>query len=253
MAQLGKAWLAVPAAVALALLISPPARASYVPAQGGGYAQIYELARQIERRAQMPGFAAFALGVATRESRGNNLAINDSASEAKHACDLYLANADTRYADNPYGAARFCFGSGGWYGLMPATALAGKPFRTLDPYLIFDPAASTVLLADYVRRVVKGYFHKLPASCRNYLTIRRFMASNKVGLDCDETNYDRSAVVRERFGADLAERGIAPTAMFKPVVIGAWPGGTTLMSEVTGAEGAVAPVVLEDTLPEALR
>lgn len=213
-----------------------------VPKQSGGYSTVAALSKRVEQVAQMPGFSAFALAVATNESKGNNLAVNDSTSEAKAACSLYEANADSRFKDNPYPASRWCFGSGGYYGFLPAVAMSSKPFRNLDPYIIFDPAASTALLADYVRRVVSGYWSKLPSSCRNWLTIRRFMASNKVGLDCNETNYDRSAVVRERFARDLKKRGLSPSLMYKPVVIGKWPGAWELYMALQQLEGLPAPM-----------
>ena len=249
-------WLWVGAVLGVALL-APTARASFSPPKGGGYAEIWRLARVAEQRAQMPGFAAFALAVASGESRGNNLASSVGKSfgdnEARLACQLYNATKDTRFKDNPYPASRFCFGSGGWFGFMPATALGGKGLRHLDPYLVFDPAASVTFLADYVRRVVKGYWKKLPVSCRNWLTIRRFMASNKVGFDCDETNYDRSTRVRTRFAKHLGQRGLNPAMMYGQVTIGNWPGGWELYQLLAGFEGELAPAVLEEDLPEGIR
>ncbi len=242
-------WLWVGALLGVALL-APTARASFSPPKGGGYGEIWRLATIAEERAQMPGFAAFALAVATSESRGKNTAANTSESEARYACKLYEANADTRYKDNPHSAERWCFGSGGWFGFMPATALSGKAFRHMDPYMVFDPAASVAFLADYVRRVVNGYWKKLPPSCRNWLTIRRFMASNKVGLDCDETNYDRSFRVREKLGTNLMERGLPANMMYGGVTIGNWPGGWELYQLLASFEGDVEPAVLEEDIPD---
>ncbi len=236
------------ALVGLALL-APTARAAFVPPQGGGYGEIWRLAKVAEQKAQMPGFAAFALAVATSESRGNNQASNTSESEAGYACKLYWANADTRFANNPHPASKFCFGSGGWFGFMPATALSGKPFRNVDPYLVFDPAASVAFLADFVRRVVNGYWAKLPASCRNWLTIRRFMAGNKVGLDCNETNYPRSGKVQRKLAKNLQERGLPAAVMYGSVTIGNWPGGWALYQALANFEGATEPAVLEEDVP----
>jgi hypothetical protein len=199
----------------------------------------------------MPGFAKFALAVAKNESRGNNLAVNNSSSEAKAACRGYDNNPG-KYGDNPYGRGRFCFGSGGWFGFLPSTALAAPSFRNEDPYLIFDPAASVALLADYVRRVKNGFWGKLPTSCRNWLTVRRFMASNKVGFDCDETNYDRSYKVRERFARDLKYHGFNPNFMYTPVTIGNWPGDWAMYQILRGFEGDIAPPVLESEVPAAM-
>ncbi len=239
------------AIVGAAWLLPTPARARtrvIVPVQSGGYAQVWELARLVEQKAQMPGFAAFALAVATSESRGNAAAVNDSPNEAARACTLYERNRTTRYKNNPYPAERFCFGSGGFYGFMPATALAGKPFRNLDPYLVFDPAASTAFLADFVRRVINGYWDQIPASCRTWTTVRRFMAGNKVGLDCNETKFDRSARVRDKFRKNLVERGVSTNVMDQIVVVGNWPGGMELYQFLGGFEGQ-APIVLEEDIP----
>ncbi len=211
------------------------AQAAYVPSQGGGFAEVQRLAGEVEARAQMPGFAALALGVSQRESRGYNLAANTSESEAAAACRGFNKNT-RRYGNSPYPATRWCFGSGGYYGQLPSTALAAPGFEMSDPWIVFDPLASTVMLADFVRRVVRGHFHKLPAKHRNFLTLRRFMASNTVGLDWAET-LDRSRRVRERFAGDLAKRGIDPSFMFEPVTIGAWPGAVPLYRAMGGGAG----------------
>lgn len=212
--------------------------ASYDPVQGGGYAHIAQLAGAVEKRSGLAGFKAFALGVATNESKGNNLAVNDSKGEAAAACNLYKANANTRYKNNPYPPEDFCFGTGGWYGLMPATALAGSFFRNSDPMLIFDPKASTVMLADFVRRVANGYWHKLPPEHRTLLTVRRFMVSNSVGLDWQETK-DRSRFVRQNFASDLQARGYNPNVMYTRVSIAKYPGTAELYAWIQNLSEAV--------------
>jgi hypothetical protein len=245
-------WVLAAAVVGLAWLAAGDAEARVPrPKKAGGYGQIWDLARIVEQRAQMPGFAKFALAVAKNESRGNNLALNDSTSERNAACRGYDNNL-SKYGNNPYGRDRFCFGSGGWFGFLPSTALSAPSFRNEDPYLVFDPAASVALLADYIWRVKKGFFNKLPTSCQNWLTVRRFMASNSVGLDCDETNYDRSAVVRERFSRDLKYHGYNPNFMYQSVTIGDWPGDWDLYQTLRGFEGATAPPLLEDEIPRTL-
>lgn len=225
-------WLLAGAIVLGALFLSSKASASEgPPPQGGGYAQISQLAGVVEQRAGLAGFRAFALAVAQRESKGNNLAVNDSPGEAKAACNLYEGN--WRFVNNPFPPDRFCFGSGGWYGFLPATGLAGEFFRNSDPYLIFDPQASTAMLADYVFRVAKGYWWQIPAEHRNLLTIRRFMASNAVGLDWDESG-ETSRRIRDSFGRELEQRGFNRSVMFTRVSIADYPGTAAVYGWLTG-------------------
>lgn len=233
----------IPLAVAAGIALAPKAKASAVPRvpeQGGGYAEVRRLASQVEGEAGMPGFTAFALAVADRESDGNNLSANTSPSEAAAACRGYhdnLGDPFDRYVDNPYPESRWCFGSGGYYGLLPSTALAAKGFHNSDPWLVFDPEASTALFADWVYRIVRGYFHKLPAQHRTFLTLRRFMSSNTIGLDWREQK-SKSPKIRERFATDLRQRGIDPSFMHQRVRIKHFPGAVALYQAMTASNNA---------------
>lgn len=65
-----------------------------------------------------------------------------------------------RFEDCPWPRMRYGFGSGGWFGLLPANALAsymGNPEGIcLDPqFSVFDPWSSVVLATDYARRLTK--------------------------------------------------------------------------------------------------
>jgi len=243
-------WLLVPAVAGLAWFATTPAHAR-VPARPKDerLVQVWELASQVERETKMPGFTAFALAVARRESRGNPQATRTEQHDADRACDLYEATRNTRFSDNPYGAERFCFGSGGLYQFLPAVGLSAPSFREQDPYLVFDPAAATAMLADFVRRVMKGYWHKLPKSCRNWATINRFMASNRVGLDCDAGTYQRSRQNEERFAKHLRALKIPVSVMRERVRIGHWPGDWALYQSLSGVEGSTAPPMLEGEVP----
>ena len=232
-------WLWIPAAMLVALA-ARDAHASpgfQPPRQAGGYGHIRELAGAVENWTRMPGFTAFALAVADRESNGNNLAHNQSTSEVGYSCSLWRHNANTRYKNSSYGEADFCIGTGGWFGLMPATALANPEFHNANPQLIFDPNASVVLFADFVRRVKKGFFAKLPSSERTWLAVRRFMSSIAVGLDWQETRQ-RSLDVKRRFKSDLIARGIDPNFMYRTVSIGSWPGAAVLLQRLNQSPGA---------------
>ena len=197
----------------------------------GNYKTLAVLSEGVD--SYIPGFSTFALAVARRESNGNNLALGEH--DSKAACAGYERNRDSLFANNPYSPAYFCAGSGGWFGLMPSTALAAPGFENMDPRLIFDPIASVILFADYVRRV-RNSMQALPADQRNWLAVRRFMAGNTVGLDwreekilsSDDDGIPRARKVRERFQKDLAAWGIPSSFMYKPVRINSWPGAKPL-------------------------
>lgn len=201
-----------------------------------GFEELDRLASQVDRFA--PGFSKFARAAAYGESRGKSNAANTSASEADAACRGYERRKDTVYANNPYPAADWCWGSGGWFGFLPSTGLYAKGFRNLDPRLVFDPAASVAMFADFVRRVVAGQFHNLPPDQQNWLAVRRFMAGNTVGLDWQEqrvlsTDTDgvpRARKVRERLARHLEAVGISPDFMYEPVQFYGYPGATAIWS-----------------------
>ena len=167
------------------------------------------------------GFVPFSLAVAKRESNFNNLAANQSAKEIQASCNLWEGN--VRYQNSPYGRAAFCIGSGGWWGFLPATGLAPKVFGNLDPRLIFDPAASTAMFTAYVEAIIRKYFPKLQPKHRNWLSIRRSMASLATMYDYDETG-DRARGSRERLENDLSAIGASPNLMYLKPSVGNYPG-----------------------------
>jgi hypothetical protein len=171
-------------------------------------------------------FIPFGLAVAYRESRFNPNALNTDS--VQNSCELYDASGGI-FDANPYGRAAFCIGAGGLYGFFPATGLKPKTFRNLDPKLIFDPIASTAMFADYVERIVTGYFDKLPSSSRNWLAIRRSMAGLATMFDTAETTQ-RSRDVRVRLAEDLAAIGADPDMMYDRPKLGPYPGAAVVWS-----------------------
>jgi hypothetical protein len=223
--------------VTVALLSLLRRRGSVVVDRGPpkGFETLDRLAQQVD--AYIPGFSQFARGAAYGESGGKSTAINDSPSEAAAACRGYQRLQDSVYANNPYPAADWCWGSGGWFGFLPSTGLYAPGFRNENPRLVFDPAASVAMFADFVRRVATGQLHKLPPDERNWLAVRRFMAGNTVGLDWQEQkvlNSDtdgipRARKVRERLAKHLAAVGLSESVMYQPVTISsAYPGAAAL-------------------------
>lgn len=194
-----------------------------------------QLAEQLSTAAAVANlddnFVPFALATAHRESRYNPGAINTSS--ANNACELYWSSRDSYYADNPYPPERWCWGAGGLWGFMPATGLKSPAFRNEDPYLVFDPAASTAMFVDFVERIVHDHFDELPASQRNWLAIRRAMAGLSVMRDYTETK-SRAREVRQRLAADLKAVGADPNLMYEQPKLGDYPGADVVWHELRG-------------------
>ncbi len=209
-------------------------------------------AEWVEATGALPGFSAFAPAVAYTESRGNNLkglgidygalpsnvTLNTGSAgadnEAKAACNLWKG-ARTRgyYQDNPYDWRYWCFGSGGWFGFLPATGLAAGgtsgPFAEQSPNLVFDPIASMVMLADFTKRVIRNpVFKAMPPVHQNWLAVRRGMAASSLIDDYNEER-ERSPKTRERLEEALAETGTDPDFMWERAEVGDYPGATALL------------------------
>jgi len=221
----------------LAVLV--PRRANAQADLPQGYGELQRIAQKVDP--YIPGFSKFSLGVSYWESRGNSAAVNDSDSEAAAACRGYRRKADTLFANNPYPEQDWCWGSGGWFGFLPSSALAAEGFHDLDPYLVLDPEAQVAMFAAFVRRVARNWFGKLPPEERNWLTIRRFMAGNTVGLDwqeekvlkSDTDGIPRARKTRERFVKSLKQVGVNPSFMYQRVRIKDWPGAVQLWGKLS--------------------
>ncbi len=207
--------LAVGIAIAAASITTPsrPASVPFPPESARrGKSELRSIATRVEQQLRMPGFADFAVGVAENESRFNNLAVDSSPSAQRQARYGY-ANNPVRYGDSGYPASWYTWGTGGWYQMLPTTALADRAWNSHDPMLVFDPVASTFLLAAFVQRVQRNHFAKLPHAERNWLAVRRFLRSNKAGLDWQE-QLPGTRGKRERFGRDLEANGIPAGFMY---------------------------------------
>jgi len=176
-------------------------------------------------------FVPASLAVMRRESRFNPRAVNDSSSERAHACELFAASQEI-YGANPAGADGFCWGSGGLCGFLPATGCKPKVFRNLDPRTVmFEVPATLAMWADYVSRIVSNYFENLPAGQRNWLSIRRSMASLTTMYDGAKSQRGRE--VEARYAADLSAVGADPDLMYDRVVLGHYPGAAAVWSALS--------------------
>lgn len=80
--------------------------------------------------------------------------MNTSAAEAKAALRAFDRNADEY--DGCWPREAYGFGSGGWFGLLPANgiiAFKGSELRCLHPWTVFDPKISTIMAAWFARRL----------------------------------------------------------------------------------------------------
>jgi hypothetical protein len=180
-------------------------------------------------------FSGFALVVALRESGWNPNAKNTTKSEAKAACRGYERNLEEGdWNDNPWknDPARWCWGSGGWFGFLPSTALGRDGFRNLDPLSVTDPRASVAYFAAYCNSIVHGFFPKLPADRRNWLSIRMSMAS--LGTMYNPTG-STGKKVEARLKKNLESIGVDPSWMYSKVErFHDYPGNAGMLSAMKG-------------------
>lgn len=226
-------YVAIAAGSFVVLALVMPKASAGVPARSRGRSAIVKLGKKVDP--YIPGFSGFASAVAYHESRWSNRSHNDSDSEVTKSCQGWERLKDTRYKDNPYGADAWCIGSGGWFGFLPSTGLFARGFENEDPALIFDPAASVAMFADFVRRVTR-HWPKFPPEHRNWLTIRRFMAGNTVGFDwreqkvlrSDKDGVPRATKIRLNFPKALSKAGLPEDFMYRTVTINDLPSARKL-------------------------
>lgn len=124
-----------------------------------------DLMRLMERAQTPPDWQVFFAAVAHHESRWNSSAWNQASSEVAASARAYDRNKD-RYSHCPWPASAYKIGSGGWFGLIPANALAAfwdTQLHCLSPNSIFDPVPSFAMAVDYARRLQRwGQFQVNP-------------------------------------------------------------------------------------------
>ncbi len=224
-------WLAVAGVVLFAG--SAAANDDGYPAPGpvnqGNLASLRETVRQT---GAPDDWITFLAAVGNRETGGtfNNLAENTAsgeASAARRAYDRQLARG--RFSGSPWPESAYTFGSGGWYGLIPANAMegfAGTELENLDPRTaIHDPVTSTILAFEYARRIF-GW----AAFDGTWLGLRVGWANpSKMG------DPDFVAEVAGRFRKDLEAVGASPSFMHERVVsMAGYPGAEALFYQMKG-------------------
>lgn len=88
------------------------------------------------------------IGRGTKDGAPPDVHINVSAGEASAAAQAYDKNA-AKFAGSPWLRERYVFGSGGWFGQLPAYALAAFDGSWLmpdaDPWWVFEARASVLM------------------------------------------------------------------------------------------------------------
>ena len=209
-------WLGVVGLGALAL-----AGSSGRPIDGTGAGmQSMAAVRGLAAEAGLPdAWGDFFALVAWRESKGNSQSVNDSTSEAEAAARAYDRNRD-RYAGCGHPASAYTFGSGGWFGMLPANALAqlGDAHRCLPPSSVFDPRASMAMAVGFARGLMRWKaYERMPT----WLNLRAMWGWPAKGGDLSYL-----AKARRAFEEDAAAVGLAPS----------WLDGRPPPLSVTGAE-----------------
>lgn len=220
------------------------------PSQPAQWERLQTLARKAEQLSGMDGLYSFLLATAKGESDGRPSSMNvktDGGPAFKLFCRSM--NYDGRYENNPWRpsvcapsdplASRWSY-SGGWFQMMPATALATGDHRghRHDPARVFDPPFAVAYATDLVRRLRVGYGSK------TWGDVRAGWALPKWGRP--DSTADGKAKVLERFDRRLdqvAFRGADPGLASKTFTTQRYPGFTAVLHGLLAAEGRTSSAV----------
>lgn len=162
--------------------------------------------------------------------------------EAKAACNAYRKNED-RFAGSPYPKARYCFGSGGFFGFLPVYGIVSGFKATpelipeIDPWDVTDPIVSVVMAVGFARGLMK--WKRFREGGGTWLALRVGWG-NPSAMGGARTN-DR---VREKFGKHLQQLGVDPSFMDRKVPALNVPKGGHLLDLLEAKEAAA-----RDALP----
>jgi hypothetical protein len=90
-----------------------------------------------------------------------------------------------------------------------------------------------------IARLIKAYFPDLPPEHRNWLALRRSMASLKTFYDYKEEG-ERAPAVRERLTKDLAAIGVDPSFMYERPSASNYPGNAVVWDALRKIEPSVS-------------
>ncbi len=173
------------AAVGLAVVgLNPPGRLKPAGTSGDDATSVVpdplsesqdSLRYMLEQAGLAPSWVLFFETVALNESKFNHLtglgnpqlfpdwaepnvdaSVSSQQREQRAAARAYERNAE-RFRDCGHPVAEYTFGSGGWFGMLPANALAafnGTAYQCMHPYFVFFPGASVVMAIEFARRLM---------------------------------------------------------------------------------------------------
>ncbi len=220
------------------------------PSQPQQWQQLQSLARQAEQLTGMDGLYSYLLATAKAESDGRPSSMNvktDGAPAFRLFCRSM--NYDGRYQNNPWRpsvciasdplASRWSY-SGGWFQMMPATALATGDHRghKHDPARVFDPPFAVAYAADLVRRLRVGYGAKTWGDVRAGWALPKWARP--------DSTADGKAKVIERFNrrlSQVASKGADPNLAIKTFTTKHYPGFTAVLHALLAAEGRTSSAV----------
>lgn len=201
-------WLPAVALLGGLLLVSQSAGASTYPTGKPSVGGRGALEETLGLLGTPDGWRTFLTAVAYRESRFSLAAENTTSGEAAAAARAYRYSRERgRLASSPWPASAYSWGSGGWYGMLPAYAMAawhGTDLENLDPRAaVHDPIVASIMALEYARRI------------QGWATFDGTWLGLRVGWSNPSLmgNPEFVAKVRARFASDLEALGIAPSWM----------------------------------------
>lgn len=186
-------------------------------AEAGGYPEVRRHARELGElmgwsRDGIKWFENWAQVQAYSESRGNlrpdeRKPANRTPSEAraaKRAWEQVRGQGKIPGMLAAWPQSDWDWGSGGWFGLLPAYGLQAfngdeqTNGRPLGPYDVFDPRRSTVMMLAFIDRLMGNRFGNIDAGERNAYALKRGMAAGSLVAKPDA---DRSKISHKHLDA----------------------------------------------------
>ncbi len=164
--------------------------------------------------------------------------------EARGACKAYDKNYDKWFRDSKYPGIRYCFGSGGWFGFLPAYGIISgfratpEYIATVDPWDVADPIMSVVMAVGFARGLMK--WKQFTAGGGTWLTLR--IGWGKPG---NMGKTASSPKIRQNFAEQLAKIGVDPDFMDRKVTTLTIPKGGHLLTLIEGREAMAAAALGE--------
>ncbi|MCX4240193.1 hypothetical protein [Paraliomyxa miuraensis] len=210
---------AIVAGLVAVVSMSGTASASQGVAPGEGAYRVAAVRGLAAEAGLPPAWGDFFALVAWRESKGNPQAVNDSTSEAAAAAKAFDRNRE-RYEGCGHPEGAYTFGSGGWFGMLPANGLAqlGEALYCLPPSSVLEPRVALAMAVGFARGLMRwDGFGKVPT----WLNLRAMWGWPAKGGDLAFL-----AKARVEFAGDAAEVGLPAS----------WLDGRPPPLSVTGAE-----------------